>query len=259
MQSSPVQRHLNPKDWISGLDKGMALLEAFDRDHPCLTATEAAKRTGLTRTAARRYLLTLEHLGYLYRDGKKFGLTPRVLKVGWSYFDSASLPRLLQPFLQRVTLLTTEAAYASVLDNRELVVIARNGASKVMTTGFVLGARVPAQLTSAGIMLLVAQDPELVQAWLESCVLMPFTPYTITGSKQLYAEIEKARSQGYALVEQQLQVGVRGIAVPLRNRHGQAVAALSISMPMGNENAAAALARVLPVLQETANNLLNHL
>jgi IclR family pca regulon transcriptional regulator len=259
MNDFTEQTDLQRQDWIAGLDKGLALLEAFDRDHPCLTATEAAERTGLSRTAARRYLLTLEHLGYLYRDGKRFGLTPRVLKVGWSYFDSASLPRLLQPYLQRVTGRSGESAYASVLDGWDLVFIARNGASRVMTTGFVLGARVPAQLTSPGIALLAYRDPAQVQAWLDSCLLMPFTPHTMTDSARLFAEIETARRQGYVLVEQQLQTGVRGIAVPLRDRHGRPVAALSTSMPMGNESSQAALARVLPVLQETANGLLNQL
>jgi IclR family pca regulon transcriptional regulator len=201
----------------------------------------------------------LAHLGYLYRQGKHFGLTPRVLKVGWSYFDSAGLPRLLQPFLQRVTARTGESVYASVLDKWDLVFIARNGYSRVMTTGFVLGARVPAQLASPGIMMLAFQPEHEVREWLASCALTPFTPYTITDSEQLYAEIEKARAAGYALVEQQLQIGVRGIAVPLKDRRGRLVAALSMSIPMGAESAKQALDRVLPVLQETANSLLNHL
>jgi IclR family pca regulon transcriptional regulator len=247
------------RDWIAGLDKGLAILEAFDMEHPRMTATEAAARTGLTRTAARRYLLTLEHLGYLYREGKHFGLTPRVLKVGWSYFDSASLPRLLQPFLQRVTARTGESVYASVLDHWDLVFIARNGSSRVMTTGFVLGSRVLAQLASPGIVMLGFQPEDKVRAWLASCPLTPYTPFTITDPDLLYAEIAKARANGYALVEQQLQIGVRGIAVPVKDRRGRLVAALSMSIPMGTETAEQALGRFLPVLQETANSLLNHL
>ena len=255
IEEIPLER----RDWIAGLDKGLAILEAFDMEHPRLTATEAAERAGLTRTAARRYLLTLAHLGYLYRDGKHFGLTPRVLKVGWCYFDSASLPRLLQPFLQRITARTGESAYASVLDKWDLVFIARNGSSRVMTTGFVLGARVPAQLTSPGIMMLAFQPEDKVRSWLASCALTPFTPYTITDSERLCAEIAKARANGYALVEQQLQIGVRGIAVPVKDRRGRLVAALSMNIPMGTEATEQALKRVLPVLQETANSLLNHL
>lgn len=246
-------------EWIAGLDRGLAILEGFDHATPRMTATQAAERAGLTRSAARRYLLTLEHLGYLYRDGKQFGLTPRVLKVGWSYFESAQLPRLLLPFLQRVTARLNESVYVSVLDGMELVFIARNGATHVMTTGFVLGARLQPHLASPGIVLLAQQEPERVREWLAQVPLTSFTPYTIMDWQALYAEIAQARAAGYAVLEQQLQIGVRGIAIPLKNRAGQLVGAMSVSIPIGAESREAALARVLPVLQETANALLNHL
>ncbi|AOY95645.1 4-hydroxyphenylpyruvate dioxygenase [Cupriavidus sp. USMAA2-4] len=243
---------LNRRDWIAGLEKGLAILEAFDNDHPRLTPTQAAQLTGLTRTAARRYLLTLEHLGYTTSDGTLFSLTPRVLKVGWSYFDSARLPRTVQPFLQQITAQLGEAAYLSVLDGWELVFIARTSASRVMSTGFVLGARVPAPLGSAGVMMLASRPEEAVREWLESCVLAPYTPYTIMQSDRLLEEIRKAGQRGYAMLEQQLQTGVRGIAVPLRDRHGKVIAALSVNMPIGDETAEQALERVLQVMQDTA-------
>lgn len=246
-------------EWIAGLDRGLAILQGFDHATPRMTATQAAEKAGLTRSAARRYLLTLEHLGYLYRDGKQFGLTPRVLKVGWSYFESADLPRLLLPFLQRVTARLNESVYVSVLDDHELVFIARNGATHVMTTGFVLGARLQPHLASPGIVLLAQQDAGAVRAWLAQVPLTSFTPHTIMDWQALYGEIEQARARGYAVLEQQLQIGVRGIAIPLKNRGGQLVGAMSVSIPIGTESREAALARVLPVLQETANALLNHL
>src|SRR6185312_11582176 len=136
--------------------------------------------------AARRYLLTLEHLGYVQGDGKRFGLTPRVLRVGWSYFDSARLPRTVQPYLQQLSATLNESVYVSVLDDWELVVIARNGGSRVMTTGFVLGARVPAPLTSPGVVLLgYRPDQDSVRAWLSRAELTPFTPYTLTDNARL--------------------------------------------------------------------------
>lgn len=178
---------LDKRDWIAGLEKGLAILEAFDDKHARMTATDAGVRTGLSRTAARRYLLTLEHLGYVYTDGKLYGLTPRVLRVGWSYFDSARLPRLVQPYLQ----------------------------------------------------------------------LAPLTPYTLTHKTRLRETIRQARADGFAVVEQQLQIGVRGIALPLKNRQGEVVAALSTNMPMGKETTEAALQRVLPYLQEAALGMMN--
>lgn len=254
-----ADKDLNKRDWIAGLDRGLAILEGFDNDHPRMTATQAAARAGITRSAARRYLLTLEHLGYLYSDGRQFGLTPRVLKVGWSYFDSAQLPRALLPFLQRASAALNESVYVSVLDNWELVFIAKNGSTRVMTTGFVLGARAPAQLASPGIVLLGFEPSAKVAQWLADTRLSPLTPYTITDSARLFQEVEAARANGYAVLEQQLQCGVRGIAVPLKNRHGTPIAALSVSAPMGTESCESALARILPVLQETANALINHL
>ncbi|WP_233885399.1 IclR family transcriptional regulator domain-containing protein [Paraburkholderia flagellata] len=254
MKKPPLDR----RDWIAGLEKGLAILEAFDSEHARMTPTQAAERTGLSRTAARRYLLTLESLGYVYTDGRLYGLTPRVLRVGWSYFDSARLPRTVKPYLQQLSATLNESAYVSVLDGWELVVIARNGVSRVMTTGFVLGARVPAPLISPGVVLLAHEaDQEAVSAWLDTVELSPFTPHTITSGARLREKIVRARVDGYALIEQQLQVGVRGIAVPLRNRNGEVVAALSTNMPMGDESPEAALQRVLPHLQESALAMLN--
>ncbi|WP_321929041.1 IclR family transcriptional regulator domain-containing protein [Paraburkholderia guartelaensis] len=254
MKKPPLDR----RDWIAGLEKGLAILEAFDSEHARMTPTQAAERTGLSRTAARRYLLTLESLGYVYTDGRLYGLTPRVLRVGWSYFDSARLPRTVQPYLQQLSATLNESAYVSVLDGWDLVVIARNGVSRVMTTGFVLGARVPAPLISPGVVLLAHEaDQEAVSVWLDTVELSPFTPHTITSGARLREKIGRARVDGYALIEQQLQVGVRGIAVPLRNRNGEVVAALSTNMPMGEESPEAALQRVLPHLQESALAMLN--
>ncbi|WP_250535647.1 IclR family transcriptional regulator C-terminal domain-containing protein [Caballeronia sp. AZ10_KS36] len=249
---------LDKRDWIAGLEKGLAILEAFDDQHARMTPTQAAVRTGITRTAARRYLLTLAHLGYVQTDGKLFNLTPRVLRVGWSYFDSARLPRIVQPYLQHLSALIHENVYVSVLDEWDLVIIARNGASRVMTTGFVLGARVPAALMSAGLVMLAYRtDEDAVRAWLDATEFRPFTPLTITDKEALYDKIRQARADGFVAFEQQLQVGVRGVAVPIKNRHGQVVAALSVNMPIGKETSEAALARVLPPLQETALAMLN--
>jgi len=125
-----------------------------------------------------------------------------------------------------------------------------------MSTGFVLGARVPAPLASAGVMMLAAQPEQAVKAWLETCVLTPYTPYTILQRERLLDEIRKASRQDYAVVEQQLQIGVRGVAVPLRDRQGNVIAALSVNMQVGEETTEQALQRVLQVLQDTALSIM---
>jgi IclR family pca regulon transcriptional regulator len=249
---------LSKRDWIAGLEKGLMILEAFDYHHPTMTPTQIATRTGITRTAARRHLLTLTHLGYLLQDGNTFMLTPRVLKVGWSYFDSAPLPRILHPFLQQITGALHESAYASVFDNWEQVCIARNGTTRVMTTGFVLGSRVPAQFTAAGLLMLGFQPQDKVREWLQNCELRAFTPYTITDTDYFLQEIEKAKVNGYAIVDQQLQIGVRGIAVPILSRNAALIGAIHVSIPMVNETHQQVKERVLPVLQQVANTLLNY-
>lgn len=246
---------LDPRDWIAGLERGVSIIEAFDDAHPRMTAAEAGQRTGMTRTAARRYLLTLQHMGYVAGDGKLFWLTPRVLRLGQSYLESARLPRIVQPFLQRVAHGTHENAYLAVLDDDEVVYIARNGPNRNMHTGYVLGARVPAQVTAAGMLMLALRSDAELEHWLATDPLAVFTPHTITRPEQMRKELERIRAQDWALSEQQLDLNSRGIAVPLRDRHGQLAGALNITMPIGSETSKDAVARVLPVLREAAQGL----
>jgi IclR family pca regulon transcriptional regulator len=243
---------LQRRDWIAGLEKGLDVIACFDADHSRLNASEVAQRCGITRTAARRYLLTLQHLGFISGDGRLYWLTPRVLRLGQAYLESARLPRVVQPYLQRVTGGTQENAYVSVLDGNDIVFIARNGSNRAMNIGYVLGARVKAEVTAAGLLLLSMRDPQWQQDWLATHQLSTFTPHTIDSKERLLQEMARVRSQGWALSEQQLDLNYRGIAVPLRDRHGQVQAALSVSMPMGHESAEEAVRRVLAVLNETA-------
>lgn len=248
---------LDKRDWIAGLENGLGLMEVFDDANPRLTASQAGALCGLSRTAARRYLLTLQHLGYVASDGKLFWLTPRILRLGQSYLESARLPRIAQPFLQRVTAGTQESAYVSVMDGEEIVYIGRNGANRNMNTGYILGSRVQAQVTAAGILMLALRPQEWVDDWLASHELRTYTPHTITNKDRMRATMASIRSQGWVLSEQQLELGFRGVAVPLRDRHGEVVAALSVTMPMGNEPGEDAVARVLSVLTEAAQAMRN--
>ncbi|HSV55335.1 MAG TPA: IclR family transcriptional regulator C-terminal domain-containing protein [Burkholderiaceae bacterium] len=248
---------LDKRDWIAGLEKGLGLLEAFDDANPRMSATQAGQCCGMTRTAARRYLLTLAHLGYVATDGKLFWLTPRVLRLGQSYLESARLPRIVQPFLQRVTAGTQEIAYLSVMDGDDIVYIARNGPNRTMNTGYVLGARVPAQVTAAGMLMLALRSDAQLEAWLASRELKAYTSYTIASKDRLRLELARIRVQGWAISEQQLELSHRGVAVPLRDRKGDVIAALNVTMPMGHESSEDAVGRVLPVLRETAQAMRN--
>lgn len=248
---------LERRDWIAGLERGIGIIEAFDDAHPRMTASELGQRTGMTRTAARRYLLTLQHIGYVAGDGKLFWLTPRVLRLGQSYLESARLPRIAQPFLQRVAAGTHETVYLSVLDGDEVVYIARNGPNRSMNTGYVLGARAPAQVTASGLLMLALRASPEASDWLASHALTIFTPHTIASKERMKLEFARIRAEDWALSEQQLDLNSRGVAVPLRDRHGALVGALNITMPMGHESSEDAVARVLPVLRETAQAMRN--
>lgn len=254
--SAPAPK-LDKRDWIAGLERGLSIIETFDDANPRLTASQAGTRCGMTRTAARRYLLTLEHLGYVATDGKLFWLTPRVLRLGQSYLESARLPRIVQPFLQRVTAGTQEIAYVSVMDGDDVVYIARNGSNRSMNTGFVLGSRVQAQVTAAGMLMLALRDPAWLENWLTNHELKPYTSYTISSKDRLRLELARIRAQGWAISEQQLELTYRGVAVPLIDRRGDLLGALNVTMPMGHESSEDAAARVLPVLQETARAMRN--
>jgi IclR family transcriptional regulator, pca regulon regulatory protein len=248
---------LQRRDWIAGLEKGLGILEAFGDSHPRVTAAQMAAIVGLTRTAARRHLLTLAHLGYVATDGKLFWLTPRVLRLGQAFIESSRLARTVQPFLQRVTAGTQEIAYVSMLEGNDIVYVARNGPTRVMNTGFVLGARVPAQVTAAGLLLLALRTAPTFDVWLAGQRLPTFTQHTLTDKAQLAVQGAQIRAQDWAVSEQQLDLHYRGVAVPLRDARGTVVAGLSVIMPMQGESQEAAIARVLAVLRDTAAAMRN--
>ena len=248
---------LNKRDWIAGLEKGIRIIEAFNDAHPRLTPSTAARRTGITRTAARRYLHTLQYLGYVESDGQLFWLTPRVLRLGWSYFDSAKLPRAVQPYLQKISLALGGSTYFAVFDQDDVVFVARDGSNAVQTVGFVLGSRVPANLSAAGIAMLACRSPEEVEAWFAGRKFVAYNPHTATTTEAVREFINKARSLGYSMVEQQLTLDVRGIALAIHKRDGEVAGAISVSLPIGSETAERALARTLPLLREAEFALLS--
>ena len=252
---SPMAYRDDPKNWVAGLEKGLAIFDVFDAEHSRFTATEIAKLCGLSRTAARRYLNTLIGLGFFSTDGKLYWLTPKIMRLGSAYLESSRLPRLVQPALQSLAASTQEISYVSILDGHDVVYIARNGSNRSMNTGFVLGARIPAHTTAAGQLLLALQGDEAIDIWLASKPLHTYTPFTLTNPDQMRAHLQGLRRQDWAVSEQQFDLAYRGVAVPLRDNRGQVLAALNISMPMGNESTEHAVGRVLPQMQETAQRL----
>src|SRR5437868_5021216 len=195
------------RDLIAGLEKGLSVIAAFDQDRPRLTMTEVASLCGLTRAAARRYLITLEYLGYVTSDRKMYALTPKVLRLGQSYMHSARLPRIVQPELHKLAYGLKEASSAGVLEGADVICIAATSAGRVVSSTLQPGTRVPAYCTANGRMLLSALPQAEVDAWIAKQTLAPLTPSTITSPERLRLEIARARQQGYAVVDQELELG----------------------------------------------------
>ena len=218
------------RDLVAGLEKGLAVIEAFDQDRPRLTISEVAGRTGLTRAAARRYLITLAHLGFVSQDRKMFALTPRVLRLAQSYMHSARLPRIVQPELHKLAHGLKEASAAGVLDGDDVISIAANTAGRAVSLTLQTGTRVPAYCTSVGRVLLASLKAQALEDRITPQRLRSLTPHTIVQPERLHAELARVRTQGYAVVDQELEIGLRTVAVPLRNYRGETVAALNVSV-----------------------------
>jgi len=244
-----------PADFIAGMAKGLAVLESFDTERQRLNATLAAQRAGITRAAARRHLLTLEHLGYLESDGGYFWLSPKVLRFSGSYLASARLPRMIQPTLNRLAAQTAESFSAVVLDGDQVVIIARSGSTRVLAYGLHLGARLPAHATSTGRILLAAKTKTQFNAWMKGRELPRLTAHTTIDPKKFRAIIEEARTRDYCVASEEHELGVHALAVPLRNMQGDTVAALNVVAAPHRLDAGAMEHGLLPLLLEAAREL----
>ena len=246
-------------DTIAGLVKGLAVLESFDTERQRLNATLAAQRAGLTRAAARRHLLTLAHLGYLESDGQFFWLSPRVLRLSGAYLASARLPRVIQPTLNRLAAETSDVYSAAVLDGDDIVIVARSAglapSNQLLAYGRHLGARLPAHATSTGRVLLAALPRAELSAWLKGRVLRRITAHTVTAPRAFRAVLAQVAEQDYCVATDEHELGVHAVAVPLRRRQGQTVAALNVVLAPGRVSEAALASDILPRLREAASEI----
>jgi IclR family pca regulon transcriptional regulator len=247
--------HVEADDLIAGLGRGLAVIECFDDEHPRLTPAEVAERTQISRTAARRYLLSLCHFGYANTDGKVFWLAPRVLRLGQSYLLSARLPRLAQPFLEQLFNATQATAGLAVLDDHDVIYLARHSGSRQAKGGVHLGARLPAHVVSAGRAILTSFSDGALDKWIGAHRFACFTPFSEKDPERFRAEIVRMRDLNYAIADQQLELGWRGIAVPLRDRHGECLGALSVTVPTEGTSVDASLAAALPSLRAAETGL----
>lgn len=246
--------HVAPRapEFVQSLERGLAVIRAFDSEHRSLTLSDVARETSLSRASARRFLHTLVELGYVATDGREFSLRPAVLDLGYAYLSGLTLPEIATVHLQVLSEQVGESSSVAVLDGADIVYVARVATSRIMSAAIRVGTRFPAYATSMGRAVLAHADPAVLDAYLGATALEPLTPRTITAPKDLRAELARVREQGWALVDQELEDGLRSVAAPLRDGTGRVVAAVNVSAPVRRGEIAEILEHLLPPLLKAA-------
>ncbi|HKR71658.1 MAG TPA: IclR family transcriptional regulator [Streptosporangiaceae bacterium] len=242
-------------DFVQSLDRGLAVIRAFGPDRERLSLSEVARATGLTRAAARRFLLTLVKLGYVRSDGREFSLRPKVLELGYAYLSGLALPDVAQPHLEDLSAKLHESSSISVLDGHNIVYVARVATKRIMTVAISVGTRFPAYAASMGRVLLAGLSPEELEQYLAEAAFEAFTELTVTDPDQLREIIAGVRSDGYSIIDQELEHGLRAIAAPIRDPSGAVTAAINVSAHASRLSPDAMRSELLPALLETARNI----
>lgn len=242
-------------DYVQSFARGLSVIRAFDAENPELTLTDVSKRVGIPAAAARRFLRTLQTLGYVRTDGRLFALTPRVLELGFSYLSALSLPETMQPHLEKLSHQLEESVSAAVLADSEIVYVARVPTRRIMTVGITIGTRFPAYATSMGRVLLANLPGAAVEEMLDRSQMDPLTSRTLTSRAVFLGELDRVREQGWALVDGELEIGLRSIAAPVRGRDGSIAAAVNISTSASSGTIESLIQHHLPLLLTAARDI----
>lgn len=239
-------------DFVQSLDRGLAVIRAFGPDREKLSLSDVAGVTGLTRAAARRFLLTLVSLGYVRSEGRLFSLRPRVLDLGYAYLSGLALPEIAAPHMEELVARLHESSSVSVLDGHQIVYVVRVPTKRIMTVTISVGTRLPAAATSMGRVLLAELPPDELEAFLAGVKLEPYTTKTVTDVDRLREIVAEVARRGYAIVDQELEEGLRSVAVPIRGATGVGAAAINVSAHATRVSMAAMRDDILPELLQTA-------
>ena len=245
-------------EFVKSLERGLAVIQVFGADRPKLSLTEVAELTNMTRAAARRYLLSLRELGFVSGDGKFFWLEPRVLNLGYSYLSSIHWIDFAHPILREVANRLNESCSASVLDGAEIVYVARVQASRIMHISLGVGTRLPAAATSMGRVLLSALPPEELDRVLSASALRSYTEKTVTKVEELKKILRTVRENRYAYVDQELEGGLRSIAVPITNGQKKTIASINVSAQATRVKKTDMIGSYLDTLREAAGKISSH-
>jgi len=243
------------RDFVASLEKGLAVIEAFDASRPRLTLTEVAKLTGITRATARRCLLTLAATGYLSFDGKYFQPTPRMLRLGHTYMKAAGLPQIAEPFLKAARDELGESVSLAIYANGHSLFVARAQAEQIVMVGIAVGTRLPAYSCATGRVLLAALPPAALADYLKHCKPEARTPKTLVDRSAIRKAIEAVRATHYASTDEELSMGMVSLATPVINAAGEIVAAISVSAFTARVTLKELVKEFLPVVRKQAVQL----
>lgn len=247
------------RDYVSSLARGLEILRTFSRTGKKMTLSEVAAETGITRAATRRFLLTLVREGYASTDGKYFDLTPQVLELGYSVLSQIDTWEIAKPFLERLSQDIEESVSATVLDGLDVVYVACVQFHRMISVGVKVGNRLPAYCTASGRVLLAEQPDDVREAMLAQIRLEPRTQHTVTDRRAFRKILENGRRDGYVLIDQELEIGLLSIAIPIRTLGGKVIGAVNVGVPTVRATPEKMVRDILPPLRETGERITNAL
>jgi IclR family pca regulon transcriptional regulator len=242
-------------DFIESLARGLEVIGAFRPGSPAMSLSEVAAATGLARPTARRILLTLVELGYVRADGSRFALTPRVLDLGTAYVGSQGLWEVARPHLEVLSAKTDESCSVAQLDGSDIVYVARVAVPKIVGLTVHIGTRFPALQTSLGKVLLAALDKDVLEETLAQPTRSGLTPLWQPDREERDEALREVRARGWALTDQQLALGIRSVAAPIRDGHDCVIAALNVNTHAAQTSVEYLLDHHLPLLQRAAGDI----
>jgi IclR family pca regulon transcriptional regulator len=243
----------NDRDFVRALARGLSVIECFDSAHTAMTLSEVATRSNLSRGSARRLLLTLQRLGYVGNEGTRFRLHPRTLKLGYAYLSSQPVWNLARSFIDGVSRDTGLSCSIAILDGTDIVYVARAAAKRILNDYIAIGTRLPAFATSMGRVLLAGQSDAGLDDYFKTEKIISHTPFTNTDIAALRHIIALTRGRGWASNDQEIELGLRSIAVPIRDDGGNVVAAMNVSAQSLRVEMSVLEQTYLPVLREAAD------
>ena len=243
---------------MQAAERSFAIIRAFGQRRQVLSQAQVAELTGLSRATTRRFLLTMEALGYVGRDGRNYFLRPKVLDLGYAYLSSMSLWDVAREQMELLVRQVRESSSASVLDGADIIITARVQTQRIMTVLVEIGTRLPAHATSMGRVLLADQPPAALDDYFATVVPEPFTPRSITSEQELRVILKTVASQGWCLLDEELEEGVRSLAVPLHDKRGAVIAAMNVCAHASRVSAERMQEELLPPLLQAAATVDQH-